>query len=296
MKRIISTLLACLLLCGLVMPVAFAEEPPIDVSGAVPLALGVTTTVIAKGVYSYTPNETGWVRFAANESVTLAVFDDELNPLSDGYLTLANSSGLRVKVLARKSLYFAIHYATGQNKTITLSSAEPPVLVQAVKKWTPVSGNEAPFQPFQGGGCVGWTFTVNGEAPSVHGFGYRYYTNIDGIAYGGATAGTYELQFTNYDGEDLGTFTVILEDLTLRGWLEEIFAVIQSNWANEDKTTGEWLKDIGSDIWLIIGAPFVAMAMFTMGPMGWILILPVVLMPFFRLPIDIIGLITSIFR
>jgi len=295
-KRLLATLLACLLLLSIAAPIASAEEPPaIDVSGAVPLTLNADTPASnVTNVFSYTPAETGWVKFTTKNvsGSTLTMLDDEQNQFYTGSLQ-SSVVGNIMKAHAGKTLYFVLDVYTLEewSGTITLTPAERPVLVQnTLKCWSDQSSGTS-HKPFQEDWYVGWSFTVNGQTAPALGFSYLY----SGIRTGNAKAGTYSLQFTNYDGEDLGTLTVTIEDMNLRSWLTDILNGLKEQWANEDKTTKEWLKSISSDFWLMIASPIVALMIFFCGPMGWILI-PVAFQPFIQLPIDIIGLFKSIFR
>ena len=108
-KRMLSALLVCLLLCGLVMPAAWAEdgEPAFSIEDAQPLEINVAMPVSAGDVFSYTPDETGWVKFTLNpeRSFSLAIFDDELIQLfsysAGSYMPF---SGFNVKAIAGKTL------------------------------------------------------------------------------------------------------------------------------------------------------------------------------------------------
>ena len=221
-KRAVSLLLACLLL-GLGSPMAFAADPPVDVSGAAPLALGVVTMVNYGDVFSYTPDETGWVRFetTSNALSLLTVLDHEKNLLQGWF----SSAGVTtVKALAGKPLYFVTGY-NGNNPdwsgTITLTPGQPPVLKQDTLKLT-VSGSVLHYNPFQEA-YIGFTFTVNGEAPPAYGF---FYSGDVSMSRTDIAVGTYALRFTSYDGEDLGSLTVKMEKITLRGWLADLLAGI----------------------------------------------------------------------
>ena len=292
MKRIVSVLLVCLLLCGLAMPVAFAEDA-IDVSGAVPLTLGVATKIKEDNFYSYTPASTGWVKFSvkSDNRFSFDVYDGELSHI----VHTASFSSPIVKLTAGITYYLTIDYGVpgevdvyGRN-TITPSASAPPVLeADVIKMYTGFPSSTAPFPD----SYAGWEFTVNGQDPVDMGFELSgLYIRIEDYT----LSGSYQLQFTNYDGEDLGTLTIIFEDFTLPGMLENLLTGLQFNWANEDKTTGEWLKSIGNDILFAFASPVIALMIFFCGPMGWIL-LPIALQPFVQLPIDIGGFITSLFR
>jgi hypothetical protein len=291
MKRIISALLACLLLCGLAMPAAMALDPPIDVSGAVPLALGAATPVVEDGVYSYMQAETGWVKFTFSTNISLTLLDDEQNQLYAGSLS-PPENGYCMKVLAGKTYYFVIaNYNNPQwSGTLTLTAGQAPALVhnELKQKTGPVD-----YRPFQER-YLGVTFTVDGEAAPALGFGYRSYGNGISIS-SSAKAGTYTLQFTNYDGEDLGTLNVILEDWSIFGWLGEYLTKQQADWANEEKTTQEWLSSVGNDMLLVLGSPVITLMIFMMGPMGWVL-LPISFSAIAQLFMDTVGLFTSLFR
>ena len=296
MKRVTSAVLVCLLLCGLVTTTALADDA-IDVSGARPLALGVAATFAAEDVFSYTPPETGWVKFRVDgNTLGLTLFyAPENEPVRTifraGYPNAVDEPS--VKIPAGKTLYFHFSSATpGWNNTITLTPSQTPVLRQnELKLWTNSSGSNT-FEPFQQA-YIGAKFTVNGDAAPAHGFDYASSMKI---SVGSDTAaGTYTLQFMSQDSEDLGTLTVILEDWSLRASLANFLEKMQINWANDDKTTKDWLKSIGNGILLLLASPIVALMMLTMGPVGFVLI-PVAFAPLVQLPIDIIGLIKSFFR
>ena len=295
MKRAISVLLSCLLLCGLAIPAAFAADSPIDVSGAVPLALNVATKLRQGAVYSFTAAETGWVKFAIavkqHVGVGFNLFDDELNQIVKAAYTPTPT----VKLMAGKTYYISPDISDGQQtyvETITPSRSGPPVIKPSPMKVSSVFSGSSRYRPFQADGYVGWTYTVNGQEPSAFKFEY----SDDCFMYTLYTEnGTYTLQFTNYDGEDLGTLTVIIEDWTPRGWLADILKGVQDQWNNEDKTTQEWLKSIGNDLLLMVSSPVVALMILFMGPMGWVL-LPVAFTAFGQLFVDIGGFVTSIFR
>jgi len=290
MKRILSVLLACLLLCGLAMPLASAADP-IDVSGAVPLAINTATKVSGGKVFSFMPAETGWFKFAvvSRVSFSFAVYDDELSQIVNAGFVSAPI----VKLMAGKTYYFAIGISDGQQAyidTIMPSLSQPPALKSDVMKIR--TGSQSPNNPFRQSGYTGWTFTVNGQEPSA--FAFSYYG--DGFtATREAGVDSYQLQFTNYDGEDLGALTIVFEDWSLRAALRDYLEMMQADWANEDKTTKEWLEIVWRDFVLLVGSPVVALMIIFMGPMGWAL-LPVAFLPFIQLPMDIVGLFKSIFR
>lgn len=243
--------------------------------------------------FSYTPAKTEWVNIAVAPPVNgqyaaCYVFDETCSRI--GY-RLSSGSSVNVKMTAGKTYYLAVTSPPAK-AAITLSPSEAPVLQQKeLKLWTTKSGGN-PIQPFQQE-YLGVTFTVNGEAAPAHGFRYTADQRSVSVAPNTA-AGTYTLRFTSHDGEDLGTLTVILEDMTFRSWLSDILTGFQTEWANEDKTTREWLTSIGNDIMLLLGAPVIALMILFCGPMGWLLF-PIVFQPFIQLPVDIIGFFSSLF-
>ena len=282
MKRVCAALLVCLLLCGLAAPMASAGEPSIDVSGAAPLALGAPVPIVGNEVFSYTPEESGWVAFAMLDYGSVAVYDNEQNQLG-------SANHATVKALADKALYFVVEAHDGSS-TFTLTPGQPPALRKNELTLDRFPGSVFHHEPFQGT-YIGFSYTVNGEPAPAYGFdlAIRIYDRS------AIPAGTYALQFTNYDGENLGTMTVVLEDWSIFAGLREFLQMMQADWNNEDKTTKEWLKLVGNDLLLLVGSPVVAFCIFCCGPMGWILI-PVAFQPFIQLPMDIIGLFKSLFR
>jgi len=260
-----------------------------DLVSAQPLQLNVQRQINGSKLecFSYTPEKTGWVNIAVapptkQQYALCYIFDEACSRIGG---QLSSGSNVSVKMSEGKTYYLAV-ISPPANTAITLTPSEAPALTKAVLKfWSSAGTSHKPFQ----GDYMEWSFTVNGQAAPTLGFGY----SADGITVNNPKAGTYLLQFTDYDGEDLGTLTVIVEDMTFSGWLADILEKL--GWNNEDKTTQEWLKSIGDDIWLMIISPVIALMMFMTGPMGWIL-LPGALLPFIQLPIDIVGLFKSIFN
>jgi len=275
-----------------------------NLAGAEPLRLNVPQQVIGSKLecFSYTPEKTGWVNIAVappakNQYGSCSVFDEACGRIGDH---INSGSNVTVKMTAGKTYYLAV-ISPPANTAITLSASEPPVLQKDELKFrTTFSGGDT-FRPFQQG-YFGVPFTVNGEAAPANGFSYSRANTVSVYISPNTPAGTYVLRFSDCDGEDLGTLTVILEDFklipegfTLRGWLEDFLTGLQADWANDDKTTGEWLKSVGKDFLLMFASPAIAFAIFCMGPMGWVF-LPVAFLPFTQLFFDIGGLISSIFR
>lgn len=276
-KKIITGILAFLLLVSFTLP-SFADgEAPISVDDAQALTLGDTSKIRSHVIYSFTPNETGWVKFAvaSDNSFAFYVYDADLNNI----VTASFVKAPIMKLTAGKIVYFYIAYGAPQESidpfgrnTITLSQSQAPVIAGrdgVMKIW---SGTSSPHSPFQGGGYVGWHYTVNGQDPSE--FNFTHYG--DSFQRGGGT-GIYTLEFTNYSGEHLGTLTLEVEEMTFGGYLKEIWEDLKYNWSEkEDKTTGKRLSDIGDNLWVLLRSPITVpvtllMIIFT-GPMGWALL------------------------
>ena len=300
-KRALPLLLACLLLCGLMsMASAEGETPIFSTEDAQPLAFNSIAQFGADSVFSFTPDETCWVKLVIEGNYWLAVYDDTQNKIFDAIFPNPVSAP-SVKALAGKTLYFLTEDdLSGRDCTITLMPGQPPVLKQDVYRIMKnlLDGNLPAYQPFEGDGYMGYSVTINDQTPS--GYGISYSRGMLGFFY--PATGTHVLRFTNYDGEDLGTLTIIVENWNLSGWLNTAWAELQSFLYDTDYTSTDWLRGIGIDLLFVIGAPIVVplgmMLIFMMGPMGWLLEILPPFLPLFglaKLPIDIIGLILSLF-
>ena len=314
MKKAIAALLACLLLCGLVMPAALAATPVEDLIEewkllALEPALALNVQVQATGgpdeslVYPFTPAETGWVDIVLQPlppGQACAVLDGDWNPV--GIAPYAFTDVL-VKLTGGITYYFVLHNdgnysAKNIDTTLTIKPAEKPVLRYEVLELTTKSDSTA-FWAFTTGWVIGVDYTILSGGT---GMGVSYNNNYVYISTG-VQAGTHVVQFTDCDGEDLGTLTIIVEEWTFAGWLQEIWGEMQNGWSDGDKTTMEWLSGIGLDLLLVVGSPIIVplgmLFIFFMGPMGWLLLILPPIMPFyglFKLPVDIIGLFKSIFN
>ena len=318
MKRAISVLLTCLLLCGLAMPGAMAADEVtaedliaewklLDHEAALEINTPIRVTLDPGEVriYPFEPSETGWVSINMTPHLapgqSCAVLDGDWNLL--GSIPYIWTDAF-VKLIGGKTYYFVPYEGSRYgvkniDTTLILNLAEKPVLRQDVMKLR-IGDERVPkyLWTFAGGWVLGSDHSIvtGGSGVLVLYEGNYVYTYAE-------EAGTHTIQFTNYDGEDLGTLTIIIEEYTLRDRLEEWWAQLNENWANEDKSSSDWLKGIGIDLLLILGSPIIVPAglifIFFMGPIGWLLLPLPLILPFYALSglaTDIVGLFKSIFN
>lgn len=105
-------------------------------------------------MYSYTPGATTWVSFQAQETYggDFAILDDAQNQIYCASFNIP-ASGLKVKALGGKTLYFVIRvYGNeGWSGTITLACVEAPVLAaDQLKCWASPSGTGMPHKASKG--------------------------------------------------------------------------------------------------------------------------------------------------
>jgi len=209
-----SVALACLLLCSFAMPVFADDEntPFIAPGDGQPIALGETMNAQSGDLISFFPDEIGWVRFVASEEMSVVVWfvgDPGESNLVYGH-GHSNVTSIAMKALEGYPICFQIReFCQTQTGTVTLLPAEPPVLKQTQLKEWPSSPLE--YQPFQGDDYWAVFATVNGK-PDYETPGVFYYCSPTLIRTYNAQPGAYELWFFNYDGEDLGTLTIMLEE------------------------------------------------------------------------------------
>jgi len=225
-KRILCALLCCLLLCGFVTPAVFADDentPIIWPEDGQPLALDETAVAEAGDIFTYTPEETGWVHFTISETASIIIwFYEDANRVWGIHASDCVTS-FTLKALKDWAYCFEVFPET-DSATINLSIGEAPVLKQEVLKGqSGLPGKLGPYQPYQRADWyVGVDCAINGKSPEEYGISSPWGTKpqINGINNVTMKPGVYELRFYAHGDEDLGTLTIILEKQNLCNWLK----------------------------------------------------------------------------